>query len=159
RPGCPNYLPANREDGTMQKMILTAGPSITQKEIEYVLDAVRYGWNENWNLYLRRFEAAFAAYVGTRFALAPSSLTGGLHPALAGLGRGAGRRGDRPGDRLGRHRQRRDVLRRDAGLRGRRSRDLVPGRRLRRPGRHAANPRPLARPPLRPPRQHGGRQP
>jgi perosamine synthetase len=74
----------------MQKMILTAGPSITQKEIEYVLDAVRYGWNENWNLYLRRFEASFAAYVGTRFALATSSCTGALHLALLGLGVGPG---------------------------------------------------------------------
>ena len=30
-------------------MILTAGPSITQKEIDYVNDAVKTGWNNNWN--------------------------------------------------------------------------------------------------------------
>ena len=40
------------------KMILTAGPSITHKEIEYVLDAVSHGWNDNWDGYLKRFEMA-----------------------------------------------------------------------------------------------------
>jgi perosamine synthetase len=72
------------------KMILTAGPSITQKEIEYVCDAVSHGWNENWDGYLRRFEKAFAEYVGTRFALCTSSCTGALHLALLGLGIGPG---------------------------------------------------------------------
>jgi perosamine synthetase len=72
------------------KMILTAGPSITQKEIEYVCDAVAHGWNENWDGYLRRFERAFAEYVGTRFALCTSSCTGALHLALLGLGIGPG---------------------------------------------------------------------
>jgi perosamine synthetase len=70
--------------------ILTAGPSITQKEIDYVLDAVSIGWNENSSGYLTRFEKAFAAYTGTRFALATSSCTGGLHLALLGLGIGPG---------------------------------------------------------------------
>jgi hypothetical protein len=27
------------------KIILTAGPSITDKEVDYVLDAVKNGWN------------------------------------------------------------------------------------------------------------------
>lgn len=72
------------------RTILTAGPSITEKEIEYVLDAVRHGWNENWNCYLTRFEKAFAEYVGTRFALSTSSCTGALHLGLLGLGIGPG---------------------------------------------------------------------
>jgi perosamine synthetase len=72
------------------KLILTAGPSITQKEIEYVCDAVSHGWNENWDAYLKRFEKAFADYVGTRFALCTSSCTGALHLALLGLGLGPG---------------------------------------------------------------------
>src|SRR5947199_72455 len=42
------------------RTILTAGPSITKREIEYVLDAVSGGWNENWNGYLNRFERALA---------------------------------------------------------------------------------------------------
>ena len=40
-------------------MILTAGPSITQKEIDYVNDAVKNGWNENWNSYIIKLEEAF----------------------------------------------------------------------------------------------------
>ena len=40
-------------------MILTAGPSITQKEIEYVNDAVKIGWNNNWNSYLVKLEESF----------------------------------------------------------------------------------------------------
>jgi perosamine synthetase len=72
------------------KTILTAGPSITDKEISYVLDAIRHGWNESWDSYLRRFEQAFAAYVGTRFAMTTSSCTGALHLSLLGLGVGPG---------------------------------------------------------------------
>jgi perosamine synthetase len=72
------------------KTILTAGPSITQREVEYVLDAVCRGWNENWDGYLKRFESAFAKYVGARFALATSSCTGALHLAMLGLGLGPG---------------------------------------------------------------------
>ena len=73
-----------------QKMILTAGPSITQKEIDYVHDAVSHGWNENWNGYLKRFEEGFAHYIGTRYALSTSSCTGALHLALLALGVGPG---------------------------------------------------------------------
>ncbi len=73
-----------------QKRILTAGPTISQREIDYVLDAVQNGWNENWSGYLTRFEQAFAQYVGTRFALATSSCTGALHLALMALGVGPG---------------------------------------------------------------------
>ena len=48
---------------TIEKMILTAGPSITKKEINYVTDAVTYGWNDNWNSYLNRFQDAFSKYL------------------------------------------------------------------------------------------------
>ncbi len=51
-----------------RKTILTAGPSITSREIDYVIDAVNHGWNQNWNSYLLRFEQAFAKAIGTRFA-------------------------------------------------------------------------------------------
>ena len=73
-----------------EKKILTAGPTISQREIDYVLDAVQNGWNENWSGYLTRFERGFADYVGTRFALATSSCTGALHLALMALGVGPG---------------------------------------------------------------------
>lgn len=67
-------------------MILTAGPSITQKEIEYVKDAVETGWNNQWNNYLVKFEGAFAKFTGAKFAHSTSSCTGAMHLALAACG-------------------------------------------------------------------------
>ena len=58
-----------------EKTILTAGPSITRREIAYVLDAVEHGWNEEWNKYIQRFEDAFAEQVGVEHALSTSSCT------------------------------------------------------------------------------------
>lgn len=71
-------------------MIPVAGPWITEKEINYVTDAVTNAWYGNANIYHERFEAAFADYVGRRFAITLPSCTSGLHLALAGLGIGAG---------------------------------------------------------------------
>jgi perosamine synthetase len=73
-----------------EKMILTAGPSISARESSYALDAARHGWNDQWNKYLRRFEQAFAEYVGVKHALAFSSCTGALHLSLLALGIGKG---------------------------------------------------------------------
>lgn len=73
-----------------RKMILTAGPSITQKEIDYVNDAVRNGWNEHWGDYIKKFEKSFAEYIGVKHALTTSSCTGALHLALVALGIGKG---------------------------------------------------------------------
>jgi perosamine synthetase len=72
------------------RTILTAGPSVSAREAAYSLDAAKYGWNDRWSDYLKKFEAAFAGYVGTRHALATSSCTGALHLALAALGIGPG---------------------------------------------------------------------
>jgi len=72
------------------EMILTAGPSISASESWYCLDAVRTGWNHNWNGYLARFEKAFCDYLGVEFAIATSSCTGALHIALLALGITAG---------------------------------------------------------------------
>lgn len=68
------------------KKIFTAGPSITQKEIDYVLDAVKNGWNENWNYYIKKFERKFADYIGVKYAISTSSCTGAMHIALAAMG-------------------------------------------------------------------------
>ena len=69
-----------------RKMILTAGPSITQLEVDYVADAVKNGWNENWNNYLLRLERAFADYIGVKYAMTTSCGTGALHLGLKALG-------------------------------------------------------------------------
>jgi len=65
--------------------IPVAGPWITEREVAYVLDAVRTGWYGNANLFQNRFEAAFAAYTGRRYAMALPSATSGLHLALLTL--------------------------------------------------------------------------
>ena len=70
--------------------ILVSGPSISQKEIDYVTDAVTNAWHGNANMYHVRFERAFAEYLGVRHAMALPSCTSGLHLALASLGVGPG---------------------------------------------------------------------
>lgn len=72
------------------ELILTAGPSISAREISYALDAARFGWNRQWSSYLHRFETAFAEYIGVKHAIATSSCTGALHLSLLALGIGPG---------------------------------------------------------------------
>ncbi len=67
-----------------------AGPWITQKEIDYVAEAVRTAWYANANKYNLRFEQAFSERINRRFAMSLPSGTSGLHLALAGLGIGPG---------------------------------------------------------------------
>ncbi len=73
-----------------KRLILTAGPSISQKEVRYVTDAVKNGWNVHYRDYIDRFEKAFAAYIGVKYALALSSGTAALHVACLGCGVGCG---------------------------------------------------------------------
>src|SRR6266567_4218302 len=66
--------------------IPVAGPSITQKEIDYVTNA----WYGNANMYHDRFEKAFSAYLGVRHAIALPSCTSAIHLSLLALGVGPG---------------------------------------------------------------------
>ncbi len=52
-----------------------AGPWITEREIDYVADAVANAWGAKTNMYHDRFEFAFAAYIGRKYALALPSCT------------------------------------------------------------------------------------
>ncbi len=72
------------------EFIPVAGPWITQKEIEYVADAAAHGWYENADAYPRRFERAFAEYLGVRFAVCLPSCTSAIHLSLLALGVGPG---------------------------------------------------------------------
>ncbi len=70
--------------------IRVAGPWITQKEIDYVRDAVANAWYANANIYNKRFQEAFAAYLGRRFAIPLPSCTSAIHLSLMALGVGPG---------------------------------------------------------------------
>jgi len=70
--------------------ILVSGPWITQKEIEYVTDAVTNAWYANANIYHDRFEQAFAAYLGVRYAVALPSCTSAIHLSLLAMDVGPG---------------------------------------------------------------------
>jgi perosamine synthetase len=72
------------------KRIPIAGPWITQKEIDYVTDAVTSAWYADSNRFHSRFESAFAAHCGRKHAVSLPSCTSGLHLALLALGVGRG---------------------------------------------------------------------
>ena len=67
------------------KKIPSAGPWITEKEIDYVNDACKNGWYENFSGYINKFENSFAEYIGVKHALSTSSCTGSLHIILTAL--------------------------------------------------------------------------
>jgi perosamine synthetase len=72
------------------KSINISGPSITQKEIDYVTDAVTNAWYSNANIYNEKFERAFADYIGVQYAIALPSCTSAIHLALVAAGIGEG---------------------------------------------------------------------
>jgi perosamine synthetase len=74
----------------MHDFIPISQPSITQKEIDYVTDAVKSGWVSSLGRYLDLFERQFAAFVGTKYAVSTSNGTTALHLAAIASGIGAG---------------------------------------------------------------------
>ena len=75
---------------TSQRFFPVSQPSIGEREIAYVTDAVRSGWVSSLGHYIEDFERHFATFCGTRFALTTSNGTTGLHLALLALGIKAG---------------------------------------------------------------------
>ena len=63
-------------------------PSITEREIAYVTDAVAHGWGARCYDYIKRFEQAFSEHLGVSHVIATSSCTGALHMGLVALGVG-----------------------------------------------------------------------
>lgn len=62
-------------------------PDITPGDIEMVVDALKSN-HLSLGPYLQKFEKAFAAYIGTRYAVGVSSGTGGLHCVIRAAGIG-----------------------------------------------------------------------
>lgn len=67
-----------------------AEPSLTGRELEYVTDCIATNWISSKGKYVDRFEAEFAKFCQTRFAISTSNGTTALHLALVGLGLGPG---------------------------------------------------------------------
>lgn len=74
----------------MHKIIPVAGPSITDREISYVMDAIENGWYAHANDYVEKFENTFKATLGRTYAISLPSCTSGLHLSLLALGIGPG---------------------------------------------------------------------
>lgn len=69
----------------VHKKIALAGPDITEKEVEYVIDAVRNGWYETYDKDIRNLEKTFANLVGVKYAIATYCGTHALHLATIAL--------------------------------------------------------------------------
>lgn len=74
----------------MNKKISFAGPSITQLEKDYVMDALENGWYETFDKHIRKLEQTFADYIGVKYAIATNCCTASLHMATAALDLGPG---------------------------------------------------------------------
>ncbi len=61
-------------------------PSLTDKELDCVVDALKSGWiSGSKGAYIDKFETEFSKYCGTRFGVACSSGTAALHLATSAL--------------------------------------------------------------------------
>jgi perosamine synthetase len=67
------------------KKIAFAGPWITQKEIDYVIDATRNGFYETYDLHTKKLEKAVAEYLGVKYTIATHCCTLALHLAAVAL--------------------------------------------------------------------------
>jgi dTDP-4-amino-4,6-dideoxygalactose transaminase len=74
---------------TNKDYIVFGKPSFTEEEIEAVAATLRSGW-AGTGARVQEFQRAFAAYVGTRHAVAVGSCTAALHLALVAAGLGEG---------------------------------------------------------------------
>jgi len=70
----------------MSKKISFAGPWITQKEIDYVVDATKNGWYETYDAHTKKLEKTVADYLGVKYAIATHCCTQALHLATESLG-------------------------------------------------------------------------
>jgi len=70
----------------LTKFIPVSEPTITEKEIEYVIQAVKSGWVSSLGEFINKFEDEFAKFVGTKYALTVANGTVALHLSLVSLG-------------------------------------------------------------------------
>jgi perosamine synthetase len=70
--------------------IPVAGPSITDREVNYAAEAARTAWFQNHYAFNSRFEQLFAKTVGAKHAVSLPHCTAAIHLALAARGIGPG---------------------------------------------------------------------
>jgi perosamine synthetase len=63
------------------KRISFAGPSMTKKEIAYVVDAVKTGWYATFDKHVKKLEYQICKYTGAKYSLAGFCATHSLHLA------------------------------------------------------------------------------
>ena len=68
--------------------IPVSAPLLGEKELEYVINAVKSNWISSKGKYVSEFEEKFSKYCGAKYGIATSSGTTALHLALASLGIG-----------------------------------------------------------------------
>jgi len=68
------------------KLLQTAGPLITEREIQLVNDALRNGWGSKCYDYMYEFEKKFAKYLGVKYAISTSGGTCALELGAMVLG-------------------------------------------------------------------------
>ena len=72
------------------RKITSAGPSITQAEIDLVTEAIREGWQEKMSWYIDRFIDEFSQYVGIEYCLPTAHCTDAIHLAMLAMEIGSG---------------------------------------------------------------------
>jgi len=70
----------------MNKKISFAGPSITQKEIDYVIDGVKNGFYETFDMHIKKLEKTVCDYLDVKYGIAVHCCTLALHLACASIG-------------------------------------------------------------------------
>ena len=69
-----------------KEKITSAGPSITQLEINYVKKAISEGWQEKRNFFIDKFSKEFSKYLDLKYCLTTAHCTDAIHLALLSLG-------------------------------------------------------------------------
>jgi len=68
------------------KKLAFAGPSMTQKEVDYVTDAVKNGWYETFHMHVQKLKAAVSGYLGMKYVHPTHCCTLALHLSAEALG-------------------------------------------------------------------------
>ena len=70
----------------MKIKIPVARPSLDGNELKYVTECIKTNWISSVGKYVEKFEADFAGYCGTKYAVATFNCTVALHLALVAIG-------------------------------------------------------------------------